>query len=121
MAIITTDDIYYQNIANKIREKTGGETTYKPSEMPSGLDEVYEAGKKAEHDVFWDVCQNYGNRTDYSNAFGGQGWRPDNFKPKYDIRPTNGYMMFRAFGFADDYSYKDLAKQWILCFSESND
>lgn len=72
--------------------------------------EAFEAGKKAEYDAFWDVCQNYGNRTDYSNAFGGQGWRPDNFKPKYDIRPTNAYMMFRAFGFADDYSYKDFAK-----------
>ena len=110
MAIVRTDDTHYKNIAAKIRKKTGHNRTYTPAEMTSGVKEVYEAGKKSEHGTFWDVCQNYGNRTDYSNAFGGQGWRPDNFKPKYDIRPTNAYMMFRAFGFADDYSYKDLEK-----------
>jgi hypothetical protein len=99
--------------ANAIREKTGSTERIAWNETKGFSDavgDVYEAGKKAEHDVFWDVCQNYGNRTDYSNAFGGQGWLPDNFKPKYDIRPTNAYMMFRAFGFADDYSYKDFAK-----------
>lgn len=31
-------------IAEKIREKTGGETTYKTSEMPTGVDEVYTKG-----------------------------------------------------------------------------
>lgn len=34
-------------IANKIREKTGGESTYKTSEMPSGIDEVYNTGFEA--------------------------------------------------------------------------
>lgn len=34
-------------IGAKIREKTGGETTYKTSQMPSGIDEVYEVGKKS--------------------------------------------------------------------------
>ena len=27
------------------------------------LDDVYEAGKKAEYDAFWDEYQDYGNRT----------------------------------------------------------
>jgi hypothetical protein len=31
-------------IAAKIREKTGGSKTYKPAEMSSGIDEVFEAG-----------------------------------------------------------------------------
>lgn len=118
MAIVKTDDTNYKNIADKIREMSGINLKFTPSQMPYGIEHVHtsafyngeQAGKKAERDAFWDVCQNHGNRTDYSNAFGGQGWHPENFKPKYDIRPTNGYMMFRAFGFADDNSYKDLEK-----------
>ncbi len=43
--------VYEENniaaIANKIREKTGGESTYKTSEMPSGIDEVYNTGFEA--------------------------------------------------------------------------
>ncbi len=34
-------------IAEKIREKTGGDETYTTKEMPSGIDAVYEAGKGA--------------------------------------------------------------------------
>lgn len=47
MPIVKTDSIHYSNIAAKIREKTGDATTYPPSEMPSGIDAVYEAGKGA--------------------------------------------------------------------------
>ena len=32
-------------IADKIREKTGGDSTYKVAQMPKGIEEVYEAGK----------------------------------------------------------------------------
>lgn len=55
---------------------------------------VYEAGKKAEHDSFWDGYQNYGNRKDYAYAFynGDYGehrqWNNITFKPKYDLIPT---------------------------------
>lgn len=101
--------------ANAIREKTGGNEQIAWNEtngFKDAVGEVYEAGKKAERSAFWGVTQNYGKRTNYDNAFGGQGWRPDNFLPEYDIRPTSGYMMFRAFGFADDYEYKDLAKHF---------
>ena len=31
-------------IAAKIREKTGGSSSYKASEMPSAIDEVYDKG-----------------------------------------------------------------------------
>ena len=44
MAIITTDNKHYNDIANAIREKTGTETTYTPEEMKSGIAEVYDAG-----------------------------------------------------------------------------
>ena len=98
--------VYEENniaaIANKIREKTGGESTYKTSEMPSGIDEVYNTGfeagkadgKKSEYDAFWDVYQDYGNRQHYSHAFAGKGWKKQNFKPKYDIKVKNAERMF---------------------------
>jgi hypothetical protein len=52
------------------------------------IDDVYEAGKKSEYDLFWDAHQNYGNRTAYSNFAYSPGWNDETFKPKYDIRPT---------------------------------
>lgn len=55
---------------------------------------VFDAGKKAEYDAFWDIYQQNGNRTNYNSAFacgyGGTAWAKcwddSNFKPKYDIR-----------------------------------
>lgn len=59
-------------------------------------DEVYEAGEKAEHDKFWDACQQNGNRTNYTYAFYGQGFDFTNFYPKYDIKPvgSNPFMFY---------------------------
>ena len=45
MAIITTDNVHYTNIATKIREKTGYETVYLPSEMVQGIEAVFKAGQ----------------------------------------------------------------------------
>jgi hypothetical protein len=49
-------------------------------------DEVYDAGKKARYDEFWDALQQNGNRTTYYYAF--VFWGDECFYPKYDIRPT---------------------------------
>lgn len=46
---------------------------------------VYDAGKQAEYDAFWNTFQQSGNRTSYANGISGRGWTVDNFKPKYDI------------------------------------
>lgn len=46
---------------------------------------VFNAGKQAEYDAFWDVYQQNGTRKDYSLAFGGKGWTDEFFKPKYPI------------------------------------
>ncbi len=54
--------------------------------IAENVPKVYEAGQKAEYDCFWDNFQRNGNRTDYSFGFGGIGWTPENFKPKYPIR-----------------------------------
>jgi hypothetical protein len=56
---------------------------------------VYEAGKKAQYDEFWDNYQSNGKRTHYKYAFGGQGWY-NTFYPKYDMKPTTANYMFMA-------------------------
>lgn len=48
---------------------------------------VFNAGKQAEYNRFWDAYQENGTRTGYSNAF--YNWRKDAFNPKYPIRCTN--------------------------------
>lgn len=49
------------------------------------LDEVYDAGKKAQYDEFWDSMQNNGTRADYYYAFAGYAWTGKTFRPKYDF------------------------------------
>ena len=85
MAIIQTDSVHYESIAEKIREKLGVETRYKPAEMPNGLDDVYEAGKKAADDAFWDVVQVDGTRESYMCAF--ISWGCEYIHPKHKVVP----------------------------------
>lgn len=47
-------------------------------------DEVYEAGKQAEYDRFWDTFQQNGRRKHYPYAF-SYGWNDSNFNPKYPL------------------------------------
>ncbi len=62
-------------------------------------DAVYEKGKQAEYDRFWDEFQENGNRRFYSYAFSGYGWTNENFKPKYpivtDVNPNRTNTMFQ--------------------------
>lgn len=58
---------------------------------------IYEAGKKAEYDKFWDSYQNYGKRTKYEYGFPGEGWNDENFKPKYDMILGAGYSATNMF------------------------
>lgn len=62
-------------------------------------DEVYEAGKKAEWNEFWDEFQQKGNRVAYNSAF--LLWTDKLFYPKYDIRPTNAVQAFAQLGVAN--------------------
>lgn len=57
---------------------------------------VYDAGKQAEYDRFWDKFQQNGNRTDYAFAFAGAGWNSETLKPKYPVTPTYCFEMFRS-------------------------
>lgn len=60
--------------------------------LRQNIDKVYEAGRQSFHDDY----QQGGTRTDYGTAYAGVGWTKDTFKPKYNIQPTNAYMMFRG-------------------------
>lgn len=57
----------------------------KTADYAEKVTEVYEAGKKAEYDAFWDSFQQNGARKDYQYAFTNTGWNDITFKPKYDI------------------------------------
>lgn len=55
---------------------------------------VYEAGRTKEWSDFWDDFQQKGNRVNYSYAFWQSGWSDVSFRPKHDIKTTNGEFMF---------------------------
>ena len=54
--------------------------------IAENMPKVYEAGKQAEYDAFWDILQDYGNREIYMGAFAYAAWTDATFKPKYDIK-----------------------------------
>ena len=83
-------------IADKIRFFLNVDDLIPPSQFDKKIDEVYEAGKQAEYDAFWDAYQNNGNQMPWgSQAFYGKWWNDVTFYPKYDIKPggggSNGY------------------------------
>lgn len=65
-------------------------TANKLTTIAENVQKVYEAGKKAEYDAFWDTFQQNGNRKNYQNAF-GSCFTPEIFKPKYAIVPKRAY------------------------------
>jgi hypothetical protein len=46
---------------------------------------VFDAGKKAEYDRFWDAFQENGERYLYNYGFAYEGWNADTYAPKYPI------------------------------------
>lgn len=78
---------------------------------------AYEAGRKAEHDKFWDSYQQNGERTYYAEAFNGSnGWDKYNFYPKYNIAPTeNAQKMFYAWEKGEKHQGLDLAQRLEEC------
>ena len=60
---------------------------------------VYDAGKQAEHDAFWDAFQKQGNLTYYRQVFNGAGWNTNTFYPQYDIKGYVGHSTFFNFNF----------------------
>lgn len=77
-----------KNLATAIRAKTGKEDNLDLEEMAAEQDDVFDAGKKAEYDAFWDVAQNNGSMNKYEYFFAGRAWKDGNLKPKYNIVAT---------------------------------
>jgi hypothetical protein len=50
--------------------------------VAENVPKVYEAGKKAQYDEFWD---SFIGIKDYNNMFAGEMWNDTTFKPKYNI------------------------------------
>ena len=69
-------------------------------------DKGYESGvaqgEQNAYDAFWDAYQQNGARTSYDGAFGGEGWKTEFFKPKYNINPTSAAYMFRKSNISGD-------------------
>lgn len=58
--------------------------------IEENVPKVYEAGKKAEYDRFWDLYQTKGVPGMHHGAFAGSRWNDDTFYPKYDIHMRYG-------------------------------
>jgi hypothetical protein len=78
-------------------------------------DDVYEAGKKSQYDEFWDRYQDSGLRTDYKYGFAGNGWKVQNFRPKYNIVIANGTSTFQQCKV--NASLKEIVEQLGISFS----
>lgn len=55
-----------------------------------------DTGGKSFYDQMWDRIQQNGTLKNHDYAFRGWTWGPNNFFPKYDIRPTSAEQMFYA-------------------------
>ncbi|MBR5538435.1 MAG: hypothetical protein IKU61_00900 [Clostridia bacterium] len=76
-------------IADAIREKTGGTDALTLDGMAEAVQNVYDKGKQAEQDAFWDVFQNKGGEANYRYAFCYSRFDDTTYNPKYDIKCTN--------------------------------
>jgi hypothetical protein len=81
----------YKEICDSIRNKTKEEKEIKSGDIPIEINTVYEQGKQAEYDRFWDEYQNSGSRQEYNNAFRNSMWNDETYKPKYDITGIKGF------------------------------
>lgn len=74
------------------------------------VQKVFDSGRKAEYDAFWDGYLK--NRTNFNCAFAGYGWNPDNLKPNNTekLKPTAAYMMF---GYANNITDLSDIHEWV--------
>lgn len=53
--------------------------------VAENVPKVFEAGKQAEYDRFWDILQNKGEPANYYYKFSYTGWNEENYNPKYPL------------------------------------
>lgn len=63
-------------------------TAEKLVKVAENREKLYEAGKQAENDAFWDVIQQHGTRASYAYAF--NNWEAEYIRPKYKVVPASG-------------------------------
>lgn len=78
---------------------------------------VYDAGKKAQYDEFWDsYMKTMLGGGSAQNLFSGSGWNGDNFYPKYSMEPlSTATAMFSYFSWDNSTPYLDLAQRLEDC------
>lgn len=72
-------------ICDNIRAKTGGTATLGLDEIATSIDEVYEAGKTAKHNEFWESYIDTGLLSYCPYIFAGPRWREGNFLPTKNL------------------------------------
>lgn len=112
------------NVADKLKHVAENmQKVYDAGKAAGGYTDGYDAGRKFEHDRFWDTFQQYGNRTHYGTSLDPAGylhrdfWSMDNFYPKYDITPIDmtGMFSYWAKTYHPDVTDWDLAQRLKDC------
>lgn len=67
----------------------------KLTKVAENVPKVYEAGKNAEYNRFWDTLQKNGAKANYNYAFTGAIWTDAVYNPKYDIICLGALSAFR--------------------------
>lgn len=100
----------FLSIKNKIVEKgVEVEEGTRTSEYAAKVEQVYEAGKKAEYDAFWNAYLP-DNLANWQYIFYSQRWNDDNFYPNKDIKPVGAF----TFGFSSHH-ITNLKQRLIDC------
>lgn len=79
--IVTTNDDYYKDIADAIREKTGGEEAYLPSEMGDGVRAIQSGGTEKATMIQLPPSHFMSGQSMFMNGSGMTSWYCDFGKP----------------------------------------
>ena len=66
----------------------------KALQVKQDFDDVKEAGKQDAVTTWWNTYLQNGKRINFNQAFAGQGWYPEIFKPNHNLKVGDGYAMF---------------------------
>ena len=69
--------------------------------IKDNVPKVFEAGRQAEYDRFWDRYQLNGTRSIYDNFFRADGWNEETYNPKYEIRAKSISALFQGANITD--------------------
>ena len=74
----------------------------KLTQIAENEQKVFDAGKKAEYDAFWDAVQDHGKRKNYNFAFSASMYTQETFKRRHPIKPSsivNGFAYWGQSGY----------------------